>query len=376
MKGVGICGIIRVRVKQTDGIVVLPCTDETGEAKMSAYIIVVMIFAMLYTFYMGFSDGANAVATCVATRAIKARYALIIAGAVMLIAPMLICYFLRSDSVARTVGSLVYSETLENVDPKAGFVFMLSTMIAALVWSVICVLISVPNSTSHTLLGGLVGAAIACFGFDCVNWTAVGLKVILMVFLTPLLCLTVGFILDKIFREICVYLDRSVKKYFKAAQVVNVVIMSTSISINNVQKTMGIYLLTLAVCQGVDIETYEFSFAIVALISVAIMTGIVFGGYRLIYAVGKKIYRVGTLQSFTAQVSTAAVALTCSFAGIPISTGQVVSSSIIGVGIAERVSAVRWGRAKKIFSSWILTFPVAACVGALVSLVLKLIFIR
>lgn len=343
---------------------------------MNAYIIIVMVFAMLYTFYMGFSDGANAVATCVATRAIKARYALIIAGAVMFIAPVVICYFLKSDSVARTVGSLVNSETLENVDPKAGFVFMLSTMIAALVWSVVCVLVSVPNSTSHTLLGGLVGAAIVCFGFDCVNWTAVGLKVILMVFLTPLICITAGFILDKLFREICVYLDRSVKKYFKAAQVVNVVIMSTSISINNVQKTMGIYLLTLAVCNGVDVETYEFSFAIVALTSAAIMMGIVFGGYRLIHAVGKKIYRVGTLQSFTAQVATEAVALTCSFTGIPISTGQVVSSSIIGVGIAERVSAVRWGRAKKIFSSWILTFPVAACVGAFVGFILKLIFVR
>lgn len=343
---------------------------------MNAYIIIVMVFAMLYTFYMGFSDGANAVATCVATRAVKARYALIIAGAVMFIAPVVICYFLKSDSVARTVGSLVYSETLENVDPKAGFVFMLSTMIAALVWSVVCVLVSVPNSTSHTLLGGLVGAAIVCFGFDCVNWTAVGLKVILMVFLTPLICITAGFILDKLFREICVYLDRSVKKYFKAAQVVNVVIMSTSISINNVQKTMGIYLLTLAVCNGVDVETYEFSFAIVALTSAAIMMGIVFGGYRLIHAVGKKIYRVGTLQSFTAQVATEAVALTCSFTGIPISTGQVVSSSIIGVGIAERVSAVRWGRAKKIFSSWILTFPVAACVGAFVGFILKLIFVR
>lgn len=343
---------------------------------MDAYIIVVMIFAMLYTFYMGFSDGANAVATCVATRAIKARYALIIAGVVMLVAPIVICYFLKSDSVARTVGSLVYSETLESVDPKAGFVFMLSTMIAALVWSVICVLVSVPNSTSHTLLGGLVGAAIACFGFQSVNWSAVGLKVILMVFLTPLLCMTVGFLLNKITRAVCVYLDRSVKKYFRVAQVVNVVIMSTSISINNVQKTMGIYLLTLAVCKGVDIETYQFDFPIVALISVAIMAGIVFGGYRLIYAVGKKIYRVGTMQSFTAQVATETVALTCSFAGIPISTGQVVSSSIIGVGIAERVSAVRWGRAKKIFTSWILTFPVAACVGAFVALILKLIIVR
>lgn len=343
---------------------------------MDAYTVAVFVLAILYTFYMGFSDGANAVATCVATRAIKAQYALIIAGAVMLVSPIVICYLLKSDSVARTVGSLIYSEAFEGISEKSGFVFMLSTMIAALVWSVICVVVSVPNSTSHTLLGGLVGAGIVTFGFSSVNWNAVGIKVILMVFLTPAICIAVGFVLSKLFRLVCQYMDRGVRKYFRAAQVVNVVLLSTSISINNVQKTMGVYLLTLAVCKGVDVSTYSFDFVTVAVISLAIMLGLVFGGYKLIYTVGKKIYRLGTLQSFTAQVATAAVALTCSFTGIPVSTGQVVSSSIIGVGVADRVSAVRWGRAKRIFASWILTFPVAACVGAFICYLINLIFVR
>ena len=138
---------------------------------------------------------------------------------------------------------------------------------------------------------------------------------------------------------------------------------------------MGIYLLALAVCKGQDTATYTFEFWTVAVLSVAIMMGLLFGGYKLIYTVGKRIYRVGTLQSYVAQLSTATVALTCSFTGIPVSTGQVVSSSIVGVGIADRISAVRWGRAKKIFSSWIFTFPVAMAIGAVICLILRAIFV-
>ena len=149
---------------------------------MNAYVVVIFILALAYTFYMGFSDGANAVAPCVATRAIKPRYAIAIAGAVKLIAPIVICYFLASDSVARTVGSLVKEEAFEGISAETGFVFMLSAMIAALGWSALCVLVSVPNSTSHTLLGGIVGAAIAAFGFDMIDWGLVGVRVILMCF--------------------------------------------------------------------------------------------------------------------------------------------------------------------------------------------------
>lgn len=340
---------------------------------MDAYIAVIFILAIAYTFYMGFSDGANAVATCVATRAIKPQYAIIISGVTKFIAPIIICFLLKSDSVARTVGSLIKDEAFLGISEKEGFIFLLSTMIAALAWSMVSVLTSVPNSTSHTLLGGLVGAGLASFGFGNINWNLVGLKVILMVFITPVICMAVGFLLSKLFHILCERMDRSVKKFFKGAQVFNVVLLSTSISINNVQKSLGIYLLALAVCKGQDIATYTFDFWTVGIMSLAIMMGLLFGGYKLIYTVGKRIYRVGTLQSYVAQLSTATVALTCSFTGIPISTGQVVSSSIIGVGIADKISAVRWGRAKKIFSSWIFTFPVAMIVGALICLILRAI---
>lgn len=346
---------------------------------MNAYIVIITIMAVIYTFYMGFSDGANAVATCVATRAIKAQYAILIAGITMVIAPIVICFAFRSDSVARTVGSLIKDEAFVGISEKEGFIFLLSTMLSTLLWSLVSALTSVPNSTSHTLLGGLVGAGLASFGFGNVDWTLVGLRVILMVFATPVLCMAVGYILSKLFNLICRRMNRGVKKGFKVAQVINVIILSTSISINNVQKSMGVYLLALAVCISHNdasfIRGYTFEFWTIALMSVAIMLGLLFGGYKLIYTVGKKIYRLGTLQSYVAQLSTASVALTCSFTGIPVSTGQVVSSSIIGVGIADHISAVRWGRAKRIFATWILTFPIAMGIGALLCLILRAMFI-
>ncbi|MDE6189607.1 MAG: inorganic phosphate transporter [Clostridia bacterium] len=342
---------------------------------MSGYVIVIFILALVYTFYMGFSDGANAVATCVATRAIRPKYALIISGVVKFIAPIVICYLLGNDSVARTVGRLIKSSAFEGISAKEGFIFLLSTMIATLAWSAVSVITSVPNSTSHTLLGGLVGAGLASFGFSNVDWAMVGLRVILMVFLTPMMCMLVGYVISKIFTAICSKMDRSVKKAFKVLQVFNVTLLSTSISINNVQKSMGIYLLAMVVCSGESLQGFEFNFWSIAVMSAAIMLGLLFGGYKLIYTVGKKIYPLGTLQSVSAQVSTAAVALTCSFTGIPVSTGQVVSSSIIGVGMANRIRAVRWGRARRIFSSWVLTFPIAMAVGAIICLLLRAIFI-
>ena len=346
---------------------------------MNAYVIVIFIFAIAYTFYMGFSDGANAVATCVATRAIKPHYALIIAGVVKFIAPLIICCWIGNTSVARTVGSLIKSEVFADVTQKAGFIFLLSTMLATLIWSIICVFTSLPNSTSHTLLGGLVGAGLVMFGFGGVDWSAVGIKVILMVFLTPVMCIIVGYLLDKLLIYICRRMDRRVRPVFKALQVFNVTVLSTSISINNVQKSMGIFLLAMVLCSGQDgisTATYQFDWWIVAILSFVIMLGLLFGGYKLIYSVGKKIYRMGTIQSYTAQLATAAVALTCSFTGIPVSTGQVVSSSIIGVGISERISGVHWTRVKRIFTNWIVTFPIAMGVGALICLILKAIFIK
>ena len=219
-------------------------------------------------------------------------------------------------------------------------------------------------------IGSLYYTALAAFGFDMIDWGLVGVRVILMVFLTPAICIVTGFLLSKLFRVICARMDRSVKKAFRVMQVINVMLLSTSISINNVQKAMGSYLLALVVCSGADASPDSFDFWTVAVLSAAIMLGLLLGGYKLIYTVGKRIYRVGTLQSYVAQLSTAVVAFTCTFTGIPVSTGQVVSSSIIGVGIADRVSAVHWNAAGKIFTSWILTFPVAACMGAVVCLLL------
>ena len=165
---------------------------------MSAYAIVILVMAVAYTFYMGYSDGSNAVATCVASHSLKPYTAIFVSAVCKFVTPLLLCYLIDSYGVAVTVASLIDSAALNNTSGAlVGFIFLLSTMISALVWSGVSAVFNVPNSTSHTLLGGLVGAGMITFGTGAIDWNAVGIKVILMVFLAPIVCMSLGFLLEK-----------------------------------------------------------------------------------------------------------------------------------------------------------------------------------
>lgn len=331
---------------------------------MPIYLITILIGICIYTFYMGYSDGANCIATCIATRAIKPRTAMIIAGITQLIAPLIVVYLLNKTDVAKTVFNMIKFSSLTQVDYKIGFVFLLSALIGALLWSLFCTIINTPSSTSHTLLGGIVGASIALFGWDSISWNLVGFRIILMIFLTPIISIIFAYLSKKLLDVIASRFTRNVKSKFKMAQGFNVGLLAFSISINNVQKSLGIYLLAVTLCMPMTSLIESTMLYIVLLFSVMILLGLFLGGYRLIYALGTKIYRLNTLGSYCAQTSSAVVSIGCSFIGLPLSIGQVVTSSIIGVGIANNLSAVRWIRAKKIVVGWILTFPLACLLGA------------
>lgn len=333
-------------------------------------IIIILLFAV--TFYMGFSDGSNSIATCVATRALKPIIAVVIAGVSMVVAPIIACYVLKQTSVARTITSLLNSEALTSISNTEGKLFLISALLGFIVWAIISFVTSTPNSTSHTMLGSLVGAGIVTFGFAAVDWIAVLLKVVLMVFAAPLLSIAVSYIIFKIFYAIGVRLDRKVRPAFRYMQGINVALIASSISINNVQKSLGFYLLYALYFFGADTQTSEIGFLPIVLASVVLAMGLLFGGNRIINTVGNKLYKLNTVRAYVTQLSTAAVMFSASLTGIPVSAGQVVSSSVIGVGIAQRMSNVRWLTAKRIFVSWIITFPVAICVGALVNLILRL----
>ena len=344
---------------------------------MVGYIVTISILAGLFTFYMGYVDGTSAIASSIATNALKPRSALITSALSMFVAPIIIVLLMKSDSVARTVGSLIYTDSYLTINQTQGFVFLLSAMLGALIWAVISTILSVPNSVSHILLGGIVGAGIAMFGINAVDWNSVGIKVILMVFLAPILGLIVGYLMQLLFVFICQSWPRAMKKGFRVMQRINVVLLSISIAANNIQKSLGIYLLAAVLCSNnaVSFDTYQFSWWIIIVFSVLQCLGLFFGGEKLISTVGYKIHRLSNVQSFVAQLSTLIISFFATFLGLPIATTQVVSSTIMGVGAAENFTSVRWIRAKKIFISWIVTFPASLLLGYVICIVLKAILI-
>lgn len=341
---------------------------------MTGFLITIIIMASLFTFYMGYVDGTSAVASSIATHALKPNAALLTSAISMFIAPLIFILLLKNDSVARTVGSLIETSNYSLVSQKTGFIFLLSALLGALIWALVSTLSSLPNSVSHILLGGLVGAGISTFGINQIDWNSVLVKVVLMVFLAPIIGLFFGYLLQKLFTLLCQSWPRAMKKNFKIMQRVNVVLLSLSIAANNVQKSLGIYLLGVVMLstKNVSFESFEFSILIVVIFAFLQCLGLFFGGEKLITTVGYKIHRLSTVQSYVAQMSTLIVSLSATFIGLPIATTQVVSSSIMGVGAAEGFSSVRWLRAKKIFISWIVTFPATLLLSYGICSILKL----
>jgi len=345
---------------------------------METYIVAIAILAGVFTFYMGYIDGTSAIASSVATNALKPIPAFLISTISMFIAPIVVIILMGSDSVARTVGSLVFLEVYDYTAPNVGFVFILAALIGAILWAIVSLILVVPNSVSHTLLGGIVGAAIVVFSFDSINWYAVWIKVILMVFFAPMLGLFIGFIMQKLFVRLCSAWPRTMKKAFKALQSINIVLLSISIAANNIQKTLGVYMLAVVLSSQDDLitfDSFQFTWWIVVLFSFIQCLGLVFGGDKLINVIGYRLHRLSTVQSYVAQLSTIIISFASTFVGLPISTTQVVSSSIMGVGAAEGVSTVSWKQGNKMIISWIVTFPASMIFGILVALLLKAIIL-
>jgi inorganic phosphate transporter, PiT family len=346
------------------------------EIKVTIYIVVISILAGLFTFYMGYVDGTSAIASSLATHSLKPRLALFTCAISMFVAPLIIILLMGSDTVARTVGSLIETTAYSSVTPKAGFIFLISTLAAALLWAVISIILNVPNSVSHTLLGGLVGAGVIIFGFNSIDWNSVLIKVVLMVFLAPIVGLLIGYLLQKFFVWMCGAWPRAMKKAFKALQAINIVLLSISIAANNVQKSLGIYLIAMILCSGnssITFESFEFVWWIVLIFAFLQCIGLFFGGENLITAVGYKLHKLSTVQSFVAQLATLIVSFAATFIGLPIATTQVVSSSIMGVGAAEGIRTVSWQKGEKMLISWIVTFPAAMLFGMGICALLKVI---
>jgi PiT family inorganic phosphate transporter len=290
-----------------------------------------------------------------------------------------IAFFLGQMAVASNMSNnLINNDFFVNISREKAFAFLLSGLAGTLIWCGLVNIIKVPNSASHSLLGGIIGAGIAAFGFVSVQWTQyVIVNIILMVFLAPIIGLVLGFLLMKLFKYLARSASRSISVVLRILQRINLVVLAASFSSNNTQKSLGVFMM-MAALGLVDYGALSPHFDLYMVIAIAgsLTLGMLFGGFQVINTVGRKIFKLQDVHSVVAQFTTNVVMIAATELGMPVSTGQVMVSSIMGTGAAERVNSVHWNMAGRIVGSWFLTLPIASAFGAVLYLFIGKLIMR
>lgn len=318
-------------------------------------VVLVIVTALTFDFTNGFHDTANAMATSIATGALKPKTAVIAAGTLNLIGAFL------STEVAKTISGGIINE--QQVTISAAFIF--AGLVGAIIWNLITWLVGLPSSSSHALFGGLVGAVIVGAGVEGVNFAAVLTKVLIPALVSPVVAgLAAFFAVKLIFFVVRKMSESQVESGFRHGQTVTACLVALSHGTNDAQKTMGIITLTL-IAVGFQPSGTGPELWVVAICGLAIALGTYMGGWRVIRTLGKGLTEISTPQGFAAEAASATTILVSSHMGFALSTTQVCSGSIIGTGLGKKGSKVNWGVAGKMIIAWIVTFPAAGIVGAL-----------
>jgi inorganic phosphate transporter, PiT family len=334
----------------------------------SLALIAILVLAVAFDYINGFHDTANAIATSVSTRALKPEYAIVLSATANFVGA------LTGTAVAQTIASGLVNPLPDpgtGVDPNQ--LAVMGALIGAIVWNVVTWRLGIPSSSSHALIGGLIGASLAGGGLQAIQGAGVVGKVILPLVSSPI----AGFALAYTLMALIYWLFRSGQPHrlntrFRRLQVLSAAYMAFSHGSNDAQKTMGI--MTLALFSAGIIGTREVPLAVILLAASAISLGTAAGGWRIIRTMGQKVVKLDPVHGFAAETTAATVILGASHFGMPVSTTHVIASAILGVGTVDRPKAVRWGIAGNIVIAWVLTLPASGTVAALSFLTLRAIF--
>lgn len=324
-------------------------------------IILVVVLALTFDFINGFHDTANAIATCVSTRAIRPGVAILGTAVLNFIGAMI------STGVAKTIGGdiVMSASMITEVTIVAG-------LIGAIIWNLVTWWFGMPSSSSHALIGGIIGAVIVSAGISALNGWGI-LKIVLSLIISPVAAMICGYILMKIVFAIChSYKPARVNLTANRLQVLSAALMAFSHGSNDAQKSMGI--ITLALLSGGFIGTLEVPDIVKLLCAAAMACGTSVGGWKIIRTVGGKIFKMHPIHGFAADLNSSLVIFSATLMHLPVSTTHVVSDSIMGVGSAERVKAVHWDVARQMVTAWVMTIPCTALMGALSYLVVHTFF--
>jgi PiT family inorganic phosphate transporter len=327
---------------------------------MSAAVVLIVAIALAFDFFNGFHDAANSIATVVSTRVLAPRLAVVWAAFFNFVA-----FLIFGTAVAATIGKdVVKQDALSN-----GVIF--AGLVGAIAWDVVTWYLGLPTSSSHALVGGLSGAAVAAAGWKALIATGFR-KIAVFIVLSPIIGLLLGFTFMVIvywafhrYRKV----DR-LNRGFRRVQLLSAAAFSLGHGANDAQKTMGV-IFALLIANGIVPASSDVPLWVVLSAHAAIALGTFFGGWRIVHTVGSKITKLQPVQGMCAETSAAAALFFTAHAGIPVSTTHTITGAIVGTGTTQRLAAVRWGVAQRVVWAWVLTIPGAFAVAWLVCLPFK-----
>ena len=321
-------------------------------------LVVVVALAILFDYINGFHDTANSIATSVATRALRPAHAILMAAAFNFIGAF------AGTAVAKTIGAGLVDEAT-TTQAVVG-----AALIGAIAWNLITWRLGIPSSSSHALIGGLLGATVIAAGTEALNVPGIVNKVLIPLVTSPMIGFLGAFMLMValfwIFRNAA---RRPLARRFRRLQVFSAGFMAFSHGSNDAQKTMGI--ITLALFSAGVIPTNDVPWEVIVISATAISLGTAAGGWRIMKTMGHKVVELEPIHGFAAETTAATVIFGAAHFGMPVSTTHVISSAIMGVGTSKGVRGVHWGVARSILVAWVVTIPAAAMMGALAWVVLN-----
>ena len=320
---------------------------------MTSSILFLIILALVFDFLNGFHDSANSIATIVSTRVLKPKYAVLWAAFFNFIA-----FLFLGLHVANTMGKGIIDISI--VDQKIIF----GTLVGACVWDVITWYFGLPTSSSHALIGGLIGAALVKTGHQALVWQGI-MKTVVFIFISPVAGLLMAWFFGIIVYWCCrKAAPRKVDFIFRKGQLLSAACYSIGHGGNDAQKTMGI-IASLLFSTGLLGDKFYIPLPVVLACHTAIALGTMFGGWRIVKTMGQKVAKLKPVDGFCAESSAASSIVISTLLGIPVSTTHTITGAIMGVGSLRRLSAVRWGVAGRIVWAWILTIPASAAIAAI-----------
>jgi len=317
---------------------------------MTPVLIAVIVLGFLFDFLNGIHDSSNVVATMISSRAFSPRVALGVTALAEFSGP-----FIFGVAVANTIGNDIVASNLISTQ------VLLAALVSAILWDLLTWYLGFPSSSSHALVGGIIGAVMMAAGWQAIEIRGLG-KILIALFSSPIIGFLIGFLLIRLILIMSWKASPRINSFFKRGQIVTGISLALSHGANDAQKTMGV--ITLALVTSGYLKVFAVPRWVVIVCASMIALGTSVGGWRLIRTLGGKIYKIRPVDGFASQLSSAIVILGNSLLGGPVSTTQVVSSAIMGVGAGERANKVRWGVAQEIAMAWLLTIPASALVAA------------